>query len=40
MNDASGTGSTQLVTVSFAWQTARFLRVVQTGSAGNDVPQG
>jgi hypothetical protein len=32
---AGGTGASQLVTINFAWQTARFLRVVQTGSAGN-----
>src|SRR5258706_2372171 len=32
---ASGTGSAQLVTVTFAVQTARYIRVVQTGSAGN-----
>ncbi|HXI55623.1 MAG TPA: discoidin domain-containing protein, partial [Polyangia bacterium] len=32
---ASGTGAAQMVTIDFAWQTARFLRVVQTGSAGN-----
>jgi O-glycosyl hydrolase len=32
---ASGTGSSQLITVSFPIQTARYIRVVQTASAGN-----
>jgi hypothetical protein len=32
---ASGSGTAQLVTINFAWQTARFVRIVQTGSAGN-----
>jgi F5/8 type C domain/Carbohydrate binding domain len=32
---ASGSGTTQLVTVSFATQSARYIKVTQTGSAGN-----
>jgi glucosylceramidase len=32
---ASGTGAAQLINISFAMQTARYLRVVQTGSVGN-----
>lgn len=32
---ASGAGTTQLVTVTFPAQTARYIKVVQTGSAGN-----
>lgn len=32
---ASGTGATQLINITFAMQTARYLRVVQTGSVGN-----
>jgi beta-glucosidase len=32
---ATGSGSTQLVTITFAAQTARYIKVVQTGSAGN-----
>ena len=32
---ATGTGSAQLVSISFAQQSARYLKIVQTGSAGN-----
>ena len=32
---ASGTGTTQLITINFAAQTARYVRIVQTGSVGN-----
>lgn len=32
---ASGSGTAQLVTINFATQTARFIRIVQTGSVGN-----
>ena len=32
---ASGAGSAQLITVSFATQTARYIKVVQTGSSGS-----
>ena len=32
---ATGTGTTQLITVPFASQTARYLRIVQTGSSGS-----
>jgi F5/8 type C domain/Glycosyl hydrolases family 16/Carbohydrate binding domain len=32
---ASGSGTSQLVTISFAMQSARYIKVVQTGSAGN-----
>jgi hypothetical protein len=32
---ASGSGASQLVTVRFAQQTARFVRIVQTGTAAN-----
>jgi len=32
---ASGAGSSGLTTINFAVQTARFVRVIQTGSAGN-----
>jgi hypothetical protein len=32
---ALGSGSSQLVTVRFAQQTARFVRIVQTGTAAN-----
>lgn len=32
---ASGTGSTQLINITFAMQTARYIKIVQTGSVGN-----
>ena len=32
---ATGTGTAQLITINFAIQTARYLKIVQTGSVGN-----